>query len=297
MRRPYFSFGKVLDLLSRSFKYNLREEITVRSPKISVIIPTKNSARTIGKCLWSVFNQSLKPIEVIVVDGGSKDSTLKIAEQYGVKIFKEPSHSGNAPGIARNFGAKKAKGEILAFIDSDCYPEKNWLTRVVDTLSNEKIGIYSVIVRDSIGNIISKAYHYLHMQISYDFAPSRCMAIRKEIFLRVGGFDETLTSGEDNDLSYKIKSLGYNIIIDKELKVFHDDDHLTSLVGIWHQQKWYFESEKELRKRIPRKFRRLKTYAPLKEHLLPLMKALWIGGINFAVACFVIKLMSIKRHL
>ncbi|MGQ9641966.1 MAG: glycosyltransferase [Candidatus Bathycorpusculaceae bacterium] len=269
----------------------------VEPQRISVIIPAKNSARTIGKCLSSIFNQSLKPIEVIVVDGGSKDDTRKIAENHGARVLVEPPHRGNAPGIARNYGAKKAKGELLAFLDADCYPEKTWLARVAEILGNEKVGIYGVIVSDKNGNIMSRAYHYLHMQISYDFAPSRCMAARREIFWRVGGFDETLTSGEDNDFSYRVRELGYNILVDKEMKVYHDDEHLTSLMGIWHQQKWYFEAEREFRGRLPRKFRRLKTSAPLKEHITPLVKALWIGGLNFATACLVIKLMSIRRHL
>jgi len=269
----------------------------MKEPKISVIIPAKNSGRTIGKCISSVFQQDYSPLEVIVVDGGSVDNTRDIAKARGVKVFLEPKHEGNAPGVGRNYGAKKAKGDILAFLDSDCYPEKTWLSRTVKILSNPKVGVYAIIVRDKNGNIVSQAYHYLQMLISYDFAPSRCMAIRKKLFWQVDGFDETLTSGEDNDLSYGVKELGYDVVINKESKVYHDDDHLTSLKGIWDQQMWYFEAERKLRRRLPQRFRRFKTSAPLREHIIPLVKAIWVGGLSFAIVCLLIKLLSIRRHL
>jgi glycosyltransferase involved in cell wall biosynthesis len=265
--------------------------------KISVIIPAKNSEKTIGKCLYSVLNQDHKSYEVIVVDGGSKDRTTEIAESYAAKVFQEPAHLGSAPGIGRNYGAKNANGDIYAFLDSDCYPERTWLTKVASVFNDKKFGIYGIIVRDLDGTIMSRAYHYLHMQISYDFAPSRCMAVRKEAFLQVKGFDKSLTSGEDNDLSYRVMSCGYKVMVDKDAKVYHDDDHLRSLKGIWKQQRWYFEAETKFRRKMPQRFRRFKTSAPLQEHLMPLVKAVWVGGLKFAVVCLLIKLMSVRRHL
>ena len=288
--------NKSKNIVDRLIKW-ITGRVGMEGPKISVVIPAKNSERTVGKCLFSVFDQDYKPFEVIIVDGGSEDGTLDVAKAHGARTFLEPPHEGNAPGIGRNYGAKNARGNILAFIDSDCYPEKTWLTKVARILKNRKVGIYGIIVRDKNGNIVSRAYHYLYMQISRDFVPSRCMAIRKELFLRVGGFDETLTSGEDNDLSYRVRDLGYNIIVDKESKVYHDDDHLTSLKGVWHQQRWYFEAERKFRRRLPRRFRRFRTSAPLREHLTPLVEAIWIGGLRFAVVCLLIKIMSIRRHL
>jgi cellulose synthase/poly-beta-1,6-N-acetylglucosamine synthase-like glycosyltransferase len=71
-------------------------------------------------------------------------------------------------------------------LDSDCYPEKTWLSKVVRFLSDPKVGIYAVIVRDKNSNVVSRAYHYLHMQVSYDFAPSHCMAVKRELFWQVG---------------------------------------------------------------------------------------------------------------
>jgi len=269
----------------------------MKEPKISVIIPAKNSGRTIGKCILSVFQQDYSPLEVIVVDGGSVDNTRDIAKARGAKVFLEPEHKGNAPGVGRNYGAKKAKGDILAFLDSDCYPEKTWLSRTVKILSNPKVGVYAIVVRDKNGNIVSRAYHYLQMQVSYDFAPSRCMAIRKNLFWRADGFDEALTSGEDNVFSYRIEESGCDVIIDKETKIYHDDDHTASLSGIWNQQMWYLEAERKLRQRLPQRFKRFKTTSPLREHLIPVAKSVRDEGLGFAVICLLIKLLSIRRHL
>ncbi|TET19615.1 glycosyltransferase [Candidatus Bathyarchaeota archaeon] len=268
----------------------------MEKPSISVIIPAKNSERTIGKCLRSVFNQEYVPQEVIVVDGGSTDRTRSIANKYGARVVIEPPHKRSAPGIGRNHGAKSAQGDILAFLDSDCYPEKKWLNRVVEVFRDPKTGVCSIVVSDGTGEIVSRAFHYLHMGISYDFAPSRCMAIRRNVFMQVNGFDETLTTGEDNDLSYRVRQLGYEIIVDKESKVYHDDDHMTDIRGIWRQQIWYRESEAEMRRRYPNKFRKFKTAYPLKEHLVPLAKSIRFG-VRFAVTCLIIKLLSLRRHI
>jgi len=268
----------------------------MKKPRISVIIPAKNSERTIGKCLKSIFDQEYTPLEVIVVDASSTDRTRNIANKYGARVVIEPPHKRSAPGIGRNHGAKSAEGDILAFLDSDCYPKKTWLSRVVDAFRDPKVGIYSIVVSDGTGKIVSRAFHYLHMEISYDFAPSRCMAIRREPFTQVNGFDETLTTGEDNDLSYRVRQLGYKILVDKESKVYHDDDHIASLKGIWHQQIWYRESEAEMRRRYPNKFRKFKTAHPLREHLVPLAKSIRFG-VRFAIVCLIIKLFSVWRHI
>jgi glycosyltransferase involved in cell wall biosynthesis len=96
-------------------------------PLISVIIPIFNSGKYISSCLNSVINQTLKNIEIICIDDGSTDESLKIVENYST--FDERiiiiSQKNKGSGIARNKGIKKSKGKYLAFIDSDdLYPNK-----------------------------------------------------------------------------------------------------------------------------------------------------------------------------
>src|SRR5258708_40324123 len=84
--------------------------------KVSVIIPVYNEEEVIGECLSSLKKQSAKDFEIIVVDDGSYDSTLEILQAFDVRIFKQNHHG---PGVARNLGAKHAKGKILVFVDAD----------------------------------------------------------------------------------------------------------------------------------------------------------------------------------
>ncbi|MEM0049506.1 MAG: glycosyltransferase [Candidatus Bathyarchaeia archaeon] len=267
--------------------------------KVSVIIPAKNSERTIGKCLRCLFNQVFQPYEVIVVDGGSKDRTAEISKSFkGVIVVQEPPHEGNIPAIGRNYGAKIAKGDVFVFLDPDCFPERNLLSKVVETLSDPQAGVYSVIVRDGRGTVMSRAWHYLQMQIDYDYAPTRCMAVRREVFNAVNGFDEKLPTGEDNDFSYRVRQLGYKIIVDKKTIVYHDDEHASSLKGIIHLIKWYRQGEILVRQKYPEKFKRFKTSTPIiKNHIIPLLKSIKDEGPLVALAATIIKIISIVKHL
>jgi len=98
--------------------------------KVSIIIPTLNSQRTLQLCLDSINNQDYRgEMEILVADGGSIDDTLKIAKVKGTRIIKNRLKTGEA---GKAVGAKYASGEILAFIDSDnVLPSKDWLSRLI----------------------------------------------------------------------------------------------------------------------------------------------------------------------
>ena len=97
---------------------------------ISVIIPTLNSSRTLVECLKSIKAQKYSLLtEIIVADGGSNDQTLQIARDYGAKIVNNPLRTGEA---GKAVGAKSAKGDILAFIDSDnVLTSRNWFSKML----------------------------------------------------------------------------------------------------------------------------------------------------------------------
>lgn len=103
--------------------------------KLSVIISTYNEEFTIKDCLASLKAQSYSDFEIIVVDDGSMDSTLKLLKESGV-LFLRQNHQG--PGAARNLGAKNAKGEILVFVDADMTFDRNFLKNLTKPILNEK---------------------------------------------------------------------------------------------------------------------------------------------------------------
>ena len=93
-------------------------------PKFSIIIPVYNVEKYLKKCLDSVFNQTYKDYEVIVVNDGTKDNSMDIVKDYDVKVINQKNQGLSA---ARNAGVKKATGEYLIFLDSDDYWEKDLL--------------------------------------------------------------------------------------------------------------------------------------------------------------------------
>ena len=94
--------------------------------KVSVIIPTLNQERLIGRCIDSLLCQSYRQslIEIIVVDNGSTDNTVDIVKKYPVKLVVETK---KGPAAARNAGIKTATGEILIFLDHDCFADKDFV--------------------------------------------------------------------------------------------------------------------------------------------------------------------------
>lgn len=102
-------------------------------PKFSIIIPVYNVERYIKRCLDSVFNQSYKDFEVIVVNDGTKDNSMAIVENYDVKVINQKNQGLS---VARNTGVKKAKGEYIIFLDSDDYIENDLLKNINESLDN-----------------------------------------------------------------------------------------------------------------------------------------------------------------
>src|SRR5919198_5805523 len=102
----------------------------------SVIVPARNAAATIGRTLEALAAQDFpQEYEVIVVDDGSTDDTVAVAEAApGPVTVRRQEQRG--PGEARNLGAQHARGEVLAFTDADCFPERGWLRAGVAALAD-----------------------------------------------------------------------------------------------------------------------------------------------------------------
>lgn len=177
--------------------------------KVSIVVLTKNSAATVRKTLDSVFNQTRKPDEVVVVDGNSSDGTLNIVKQYPVKLLSEP---GLGFGYARNVGVKNSSGEIIFFIDSDCYAEPQWIEKMLPHFQDSEIAGVTGPTRlwnthHGVARFLACVGGRMDMPSSrmfFEIAPTMNLAVRKEEVLKVGGFDETLVRCEDTDLTFKL---------------------------------------------------------------------------------------------
>ena len=123
-------------------------------PKFSIIIPVYNVEDYIKKCLDSVFNQTYKDFEVIVVNDGTKDNSMDIVKNYDVKIINQ-ENSGLSE--ARNTGVKNAKGEYLVFLDSDDFIEKDLLKEINKSLKN-KPDVVRYQIQDFKNNEVTEKY-------------------------------------------------------------------------------------------------------------------------------------------
>ncbi len=183
-------------------------------PRVSVIVPVYNGAKTVAEALQSVFAQSYKDYEVIVVNDGSTDSTAEVLAGFGDKIRLISLGQNGGQSAARNLGASQARGDYLAFLDQDdiWYTHKlEWQVAVLD--DNPELGlVYSDLDEiDEQGRYktweVHKTFGMSHPKTSLVsvlindvFILPSTVVCRKECFAQVSGFDTRLSGYEDDDL-------------------------------------------------------------------------------------------------
>ena len=197
-------------------------------PKISVIVPVKNGGLHLAHCLEALAHCQHPSFEVIVVDDCSTDNTPQVAKLHNALYLQTPRTMGAA--AARNLGSRHARGEILAFIDSDVVAPVEVLGLLDDDFSRDP-GISAIFgsYDDSpawptfIAQFKNLAHHYVH-QISSESPVTfwtGCGAIRKSVFDEIGGFDEAMYAIEDIALGMQLVQRGRRIFLDKRIQVKH----------------------------------------------------------------------------
>lgn len=199
-------------------------------PLVSVIVPAYNSARTIGRCLAALAMQETEhTFEVLVVDSGG-DATCDVAAAAlpGVRTVKL-SERAVAP-VARNVGARAARGEILAFIDSDAYADREWIDNVVRAAATGHDLICGAIGNANPNSTVARAEQLLMFNEFLPdlpagpswFALSGNMVLPRQSFERFGPF-VTVRAAEDIVFSRKLMAAGGRVFFQPALLVFHDN--------------------------------------------------------------------------
>jgi glycosyltransferase involved in cell wall biosynthesis len=197
---------------------------------ISVIIPVYNGGACFRACLLSVTAAGPPPTEVIVIGDGDTDGSSQFAEELGAMVLRFPSPGG--PARARNLGASHAKGEILFFVDADVTIPPDTVDRIRTIFQREPeiaalIGSYDDGPGDAhfLSQYRNLLHHYVHQHGREEASTfwGACGAIRRDVFLAMGGFDETYIkpSIEDIELGYRLKKAGHSIRLCKSLQVKH----------------------------------------------------------------------------
>jgi len=172
----------------------------MREPRISIVIPTKNSSVTLLNCLQSIKDQDYENYEVIIVDMFSTDNTREVAESFGAKYM---AASNRVPGN-RNLGFSKANGSIFVSIDSDMILSENVLGEIASSMES-----YDALILPEIGigsDFISRCKDLEKRCYLEDGLTESARAFRRDVFESVGGFDPNIHFGEDHDIHSRIKS-------------------------------------------------------------------------------------------
>ncbi|MCB0211653.1 MAG: glycosyltransferase [Anaerolineae bacterium] len=204
---------------------------TKPTPFFSIIIPVYNGGCHLKSCLSAIQRSSFCNWELIVVDDGSTDGSDNLARQFGARLFATGKRLG--PAAARNIGAKIARGRYLFFIDADCEMHTDTLANAADFLKQHKrvdaiFGSYDdePAALGFVAQYKNLFHHYVHQNGGEEASTfwTGCGAIRRGCFLRLGGFDVQRyprPSIEDIDLGYRLKEVGGEIRLVKNVQVKH----------------------------------------------------------------------------
>jgi glycosyltransferase involved in cell wall biosynthesis len=220
-------------------------------PLVSVIVPARNASAKVPRFLDAIERQTVptSDYELLIVDDGSSDETAMIVREGGQATLLSLSSHGGAY-VARNRGIDAAQAKILAFTDADCIPAEDWLERGIAALENGDADLIAGQIDVPLGER-SSAAQLVDFSSWYDQADfaSRGVAatgnlwIRREVLSRIGGFDETLMSGGDMDLTERAVGRGYKLEYAGDVVVTHLPE------GSWHVLKKSYREGNEAARR------------------------------------------------
>jgi GT2 family glycosyltransferase len=199
-------------------------------PVVSIIIPVHNGDALFQQCLASVKALDPAPMELVVVVDGECERARELAQLSGATVLHVREQAG--PARARNLGAGQARGEILFFVDSDVALPSGALDDIMRLFADEPdlaalIGSYDDAPGspDFLSQYRNLLHHFVHQTGDEEASTfwGACGAIRRDVFLALGGFDEAYRypSIEDIELGYRLKRAGYRIRLHKSLQVKH----------------------------------------------------------------------------
>jgi GT2 family glycosyltransferase len=255
-RQPKAAFGIVQEMFRAAPYFPLR-----RSPKVSVVVASYNGERTLKACLDSLGQLNYPDYEVILVDDGSTDTTRQIAFAHpNVRYFRHEKNLGLS--VARNTGIAAATGEVIAFTDSDCRADEDWLYYLVGSLvESDFAGMGGPNLLPPEDSLVAAAVmaspggpaHVMLSDRQAEHIPGCNMAFHKWALQQVGGFDPIFhKAGDDVDLCWRLQQAGLRIGFSPPAFVWH---YRRPAIGAYlGQQRGYGEAEALLVRKHPECF-------------------------------------------
>ena len=202
------------------------------SSKVSIIVPTRNSGRTIEICLRSIIAQSHRNIEVIVADSLSSDGTVPKALSLGATVLKFPAEAERTS--KKNEAARQSQGDFLLFLDSDIELTKEVVAECLKLCNSCDAVIIPQRVSPRKG-YWAKCRALEILTYDGDDLVESPTFFKKRVFFAAGGFDERLVFGEENDLGLRVRKLGFRVSRTKS-HAWHHEGSLRAVI----MRKFYY---------------------------------------------------------
>jgi succinoglycan biosynthesis protein ExoA len=264
-----------------------------RQPFVSVVVPARDEEQSLGPCLDSIITQHWPRdrLQVVVVENGSRDRTRNVAEAWaardprvGVVVSQAANHAE-----AMNVGIQAARGEIVARVDAHSRVDRRYVAEVVAAFDRhpeaaavggafmaagetlrERVAGFARSSRLGVGS----GYGTDRIQRDHPVRSVQCGAYRREVLLAVGGFDPAMTYGEDEELNWRLRQRGFQVMLCPALLQLYRPR--ASLGGLWRQYWNYGRGRMRVLRKHP------DFLAP--RHLAPSALVVVLGGLAAAGA-------------
>jgi len=269
-----------------------------KDPLVSVVIVNYNGKEYISRCLEAVCRSSYTNIEIIIVDNGSEDGSVETLNKYRRKnsqIKLVLLNKNYGPSYARNRGVSESKGDYLAFLDNDTVPDPDWIVPLVNIFQKDMtVGACQcklLLLRepekfDYAGDFLSQIGFLVQKveggevdkgQVDKNFeilsAKSAGMAIRKDVFNQIGGFDKDyFIYLEETDLGWRTWLAGYRIIFVPDSVVYHEFGTTNIIDPASQNYRVKFHGTKNYIMTLIKNLGKINLFKILPKHIL-----LWIG--------------------
>jgi len=201
------------------------------APLVSVIIPVRNDARRLDLCLASIAASAYPAdrYEIIVADNGSTDNSRQVARARGARVVVFPDIRVSE---VRNQAARAARGQVLAFVDADHVLEPDWLPFAIESLSKpDAAAVGAAYYAPADGTWVQRMYDSFRTRaegvLQVDWLGSGSLAVWREVFEKVAGFDSRLETCEDVDFCQRLRRNGFGLWSDNRLRSTHLGDPRT----------------------------------------------------------------------
>ena len=239
--------------------------------RISFVVPVRNDAVRLETSLRSILRNAHAPgeVEIVVVDNGSTDDSPNVARRLGAEVMVVENARVSE---LRNRGARRATGDVRAFVDADNEIVSGWIAAAIETLRTPGVGAVGALYHAPVdGTWVQRTYGALRGltdgQRDTAWLGSGNLAVRRDTFDAVGGFDISLEACEDVDLCRRIRATGARILGDARLESAHHGDPKT-LRDLFVSELWRGRGNLRV------SFRRPLRWSELPSALIPVVDAL-----------------------